>query len=129
MAFANDLQNILPKKPEKPQRPKRYGHSFIMRYADKVCIEKRPEKGLLAGLYQFPSSEFLSEQTPAHYPVQAQWEHIGTVRHIFSHFELELTLWEAFIYNTNKGIWTNISQLSNYGLPTMFRKALTYIKT
>ncbi len=128
LAFAKNLQNSLPKKPEKLTRPKRYGHSFIMRHAEQICIEKRPEKGLLAGLYQFPSSEFVNEQTPAYYPVQAEWKHIGTVRHIFSHFELELTLWEAFVSNTNRGIWTNISQLGNYGLPTMFRKALTYIK-
>lgn len=129
IAFSKNLQNVLPKRPEKPIRPKRYGHSFIMRNADQICIEKRPEKGLLAGLYQFPSSEFLSEKTKADYPVNGKWAHIGTVRHIFTHFELELTLWELFVSNTNEGLWTNINQLSNYGLPTMFRKALTYIKT
>jgi A/G-specific adenine glycosylase len=129
LAYIQNLQNILPLKPAKPIRPKRYGHSFIMRHANQVCIEKRPEKGLLASLYQFPSSEFLSEQTKVQYPFDATWQHIGTVRHLFTHFELELTLWETTVANTNNGLWTELSNLGNYGLPTMFKKALAYIKT
>ncbi len=129
LAYIQNLQNVLPLKPAKPIRPKRYGHSFIMRHANQVCIEKRPEKGLLAGLYQFPTSEFLSEQTTAQYPFKATWKHIGTVRHIFTHFELELTLWETSIANTNNGLWTELNNLSNYGMPTMFKKALGYLKT
>lgn len=129
LAYLQNLQNVLPLKPVKPTRPKRYGHSFIMRHANKICIEKRPEKGLLASLYQFPTSEFLNEKTTPSYPFEATWEHIGTVRHIFTHFELELALWETNVANTNTGLWAELSNLSNYGMPTMFKKALTYLKT
>lgn len=129
LAFSKDLQNILPLKPAKTARPKRFGHSFIMRHKNQVCIEKRPEKGLLASMYQFPSSEFSSEQAVVQYPIKSEWAHIGTVRHIFTHFELELTLWETFVANTNNGQWTALSNLGNYGLPTMFKKALAYVKT
>ncbi len=128
-AYLQNLQNVLPLKPLRPTRPKRYGHSFIMRHKTQVCIEKRPEKGLLASLYQFPTSEFSSEQTSVQYPFKATWEHIGTVRHIFTHFELELTLWETTVSNTNHGLWTELSNLGNYGMPTMFKKALSYVKT
>jgi A/G-specific adenine glycosylase len=127
LAFSRDMQNVLPLKQKKTIRPKRYGHSFVIRHANQVCIEKRPEKGLLASLYQFPSSEFLSEKTIAQYPINAEWKNIGTVRHIFTHFELELTLWETFVPNTNSGLWTKLSDLGNYGLPTMFKKALAYV--
>jgi len=129
LAFSKDIQNILPQKPAKPIRPKRYAHTFVMRYKNQVCIEKRPEKGLLAGLYQFPTSEFSDKPTTACYPASAQWQHIGTVRHIFSHFELELVVWETFIQKKSQGLWTTFNDLNNYGLPTMFRKALTYVKT
>lgn len=129
LAHFQNLQKVLPLKSAKPVRPKRYGHSFIMRHKTQVCIEKRPEKGLLASLYQFPTSEFSSEQTTAIYPFKATWKHIGTVRHIFTHFELELTLWETNVSNTNKGLWTDLSNLGNYGMPTMFKKALSYVKT
>lgn len=127
-AFANTLQHSIPFKPEKPDRPKRYGHTYVMRHGAKICIEKRPEKGLLAGLYQFPSSEFSSAQTSPEFPFTAQWQNVGSVRHIFSHFELELTIWEVFVTNTNRGIWVEIKNLKDYGFPTMYKKALSYIK-
>ena len=73
LAFSKDLQNTLPLKPTKPTRPKRFGHSFIMRHKNQVCIEKRPEKGLLASMYQFPSGEFSTEQTDVQYPIKSEY--------------------------------------------------------
>lgn len=128
-AFAKNSQNILPKKPAKLPRPKRYAHTFVTRYRNQICIEKRPEKGLLGGLYQFPMSEFSKSPISAQYPLHADWQYIGTVRHVFSHFELELTVWESFVSQKSEGLWIDFGQLNNYGLPTMFKKALTYIRT
>ncbi|MEI7494616.1 MAG: A/G-specific adenine glycosylase, partial [Alphaproteobacteria bacterium] len=128
LAYLQKLQNVLPLKPEKQTRPKRYGHSFVIRHETQVCIEKRPEKGLLANMYQFPTSEFLNEQTTPQYPFKATWKNIGTVHHIFTHFELELTLWETTVANTNNDLWCELSNLGNYGMPTMFKKALGYIR-
>jgi hypothetical protein len=34
---------------------------------------------------------------------------------------------ETFVQDTNSGLWTKLSDLGNYGLPTMFKKALAYV--
>ena len=128
LAYLNNLQNILPYKPKKQDRPKRYGHSFVIRHGNQLLIEKRPDKGLLAGLYQFPTSELLNAQVAPEFPFQSLWQPIGAVRHIFTHFELELTLWETFLPDVNQGVWVEFENLGNYGLPTMYKKALAYIK-
>lgn len=129
LAFIKNIQHQIPHKVEKSSRPKRYLHTFIVRCKNQVCIEKRPEKGLLGGLYQFPVSEFLTANIAPNYPFQAKWQHVATVRHIFSHFECELIVWETFISKKSDGLWVSFGELANYGLPTMFKKALAYIET
>ena len=62
-------------------------------------IRKRPEKGLLAGLYEFPAvEERLDETAAARYMQDAvqnasdvEMEPIGDAKHIFSHIEWHMT--------------------------------------
>ena len=62
-------------------------------------IRKRPEKGLLAGLYEFPAAEErLDETAAARYMQDAvqnasdvEMEPIGDAKHIFSHIEWHMT--------------------------------------
>ena len=62
-------------------------------------IRKRPEKGLLAGLYEFPAAEErLDEAAAARYMQDAvqnaydvETESIGDAKHIFSHIEWHMT--------------------------------------
>ena len=69
---------------------------FIFRDGDMAAIKKRPDKGLLAGLYELPNLEgHLSVEEVVAYskrigltPVRVK--ELGTARHIFSHVEWQM---------------------------------------
>ncbi len=64
---------------------------------EKIAIRKRPPKGLLAGLYEFPNVEgILSADEAVAYSksiglVPIRIQELGNARHIFSHVEWEMT--------------------------------------
>lgn len=70
---------------------------FIIRDGEKIVLHKRPEKGLLAGLYEFPNiSGHLSEEEALQWvkeqklkPLRIQ--KLANAKHIFSHVEWHMT--------------------------------------
>ena len=89
----------LPAPAEKPERPLRYGVAFWLTGADgAVLLRRRPEKGLLGGMIEIPSTAWRA--TPWTFaeaigaaPAAAEWSALpGIVRHGFTHFQLELTV-------------------------------------
>lgn len=70
---------------------------LILRDDDKVAIRKRPQKGLLAGLYELPNVEGSMEQEEVvslvkqmgYAPIRIQ--PLGEAKHIFSHIEWHMT--------------------------------------
>lgn len=81
-----------PKKAEKKPRRKEKRSLYIYKCREKYGIAKRPENGLLAGLYEFPSEnghedvrslkKRLKEQG-----VVARLHAMGEAKHVFSHVE------------------------------------------
>ena len=89
---------FLPVKPAKKAKPKRKGVIFIAQHDEKTLMIKRPDKGLLGGLMVFPTKGWLSSSdshdgvTDA--PFEGEWIELPQiVRHVFTHFELELTIY------------------------------------
>ena len=80
------------KAKKKPRRIEEYT-VFVLEYQGKYLLKRRPEKGLLAGLWGFPAKEgkvslgelraLLSEEDIS----QGEVELLGKARHIFSHVE------------------------------------------
>ena len=66
---------------------------FLLEYQGKYLLQKRPDKGLLAGLWEFPSQEgklSLEEVKKQLHAMHAKAETIdmlGSAKHIFSHIE------------------------------------------
>lgn len=56
-ARAEGLTGVLPKKAKKKPRSIEQKTILVIQDAERVALRKRPEKGLLAGLYEFPSME------------------------------------------------------------------------
>lgn len=82
-----------PVKAQKKPRKIQDRTVFLMEYQGKYLIQQRPEKGLLAGLWEFPSQEgkLSLEQIK---PLLQEWkvdlkqvELLGSGKHIFSHVE------------------------------------------
>ena len=98
---AAGLQDVLPYKRAKAAKPTRYGIAFWVERDDgAVLIRTRPDKGLLGGMSEIPSTEWSETGVPGdpagHAPVAARWTKLGgLVRHTFTHFHLELEVWAA----------------------------------
>ena len=98
---AAGLQDVLPYKRAKAAKPTRYGIAFWIERTDgAVLLRTRPDKGLLGGMSEIPSTEWSERGVPAdpasHAPIGARWTKLpGLVRHTFTHFHLELEIWSA----------------------------------
>lgn len=76
---------------------------LIFRDEEKTAIRKRPDKGLLAGMYEFPSLEgHADEGETAEYgkslglsPIRIR--KLGNAKHIFSHVEWHMTGYEILV--------------------------------
>jgi A/G-specific adenine glycosylase len=118
---------LYPLKPAKADRPVRKGHAFVMQDADgDVYLQTRPSKGLLGGMTEVPTSEWLADLPSVAYPLQAEWRHRGQIVHVFTHFRLELEVWSAQVDPTalDGGWWSPPKALKSEALPTLFRKVL-----
>ncbi|MFN3313190.1 MAG: A/G-specific adenine glycosylase [Hyphomonas sp.] len=114
-----------PIKPPKVARPIRHGHAWVMLRGGKVWLVRRPPNGLLGGMLALPGSDWTEGAAPEHYPpLAADWRKLGEVRHVFTHFSLRLTVWQAELAGEPEGDgeWTRVEAAS--GLPTVFAKAL-----
>lgn len=111
-----------PIKPSRAARPIRCGHVYVLIGTDQsVMTERRPDKGLLGGMLGLPGSDWTGQSRAPDFPVEANWQQCGEVRHVFTHFDLRLTVWRAR-GETPSGS-TPIGQALD-ALPSVFRKAL-----
>ncbi len=118
-----------PVKAAKRAKPQRRGQAFWIERDGAVWLVKRPEKGMLGGMRALPDNDWSARSdgaTPP--PLDGNWHHLGTVRHSFTHFDLDLQLmlysgsdWARL--EQEKGEWWPVAELSRAGLPTLFAKA------
>ncbi|WP_134681310.1 A/G-specific adenine glycosylase [Paracoccus ravus] len=112
----------LPRKAPKKAKPQRSGRVWIGFSTDKVLVETRPEKGLLGGTLAFPSSDWDGSDLPP--PAPADWQELGLVRHIFTHFALDLTVMSGELTSRpERGRLVPLREFSPGALPGLMRKA------
>lgn len=124
LARANGEAERFPIKAKKVPVPQRTGHVYLLLDGDAVLLERRPDKGLLGGMLGLPGSPWIEGDTGAHAgaPAKADWQHLGEIRHVFTHFALTLTVWQGTLKGKRPmGEWTAISKVD--GLPSVFAKA------
>jgi A/G-specific adenine glycosylase len=113
-AFASgDPERFPPPKPKRI-RPRRHGTAWWIERGGCVWLVRRPSSGLLGGMAALPGTDF--GEAPAATLT------IAAVRHVFTHFELELGIAEA-PDPVGEGWWQPISTLADAGLPTLYRRA------
>ena len=115
-----------PAKPPKPARPDRMGSAWWISCDDHVLLVTRPPKGLLGGMRALPTTDW-SENLDAPPPFSGEWRRYGMVKHIFTHFRLNLSVMGIEAESGCKlpfvGEWWPKSQIEEAGLPTLFAKA------
>ena len=96
LAYKKDKITELPVKTPKKERRKEKKTVFLLEYEGKVAIQKRGEKGLLSGLWEFPNEEGYLEQQEMEAWLQKkgitkyQMEEEYRGKHIFSHVEWQM---------------------------------------
>ncbi|MFV0300535.1 MAG: A/G-specific adenine glycosylase [Paracoccus sp. (in: a-proteobacteria)] len=89
-ARAQGIAADLPRRAPKPEKPTRTGIAWVGRDGRHLLLERRPARGLLGGTLAFPSTGWDGSDHPA--PAPADWHEAGEVRHVFTHFNLILTV-------------------------------------
>ena len=122
-AFAEGAPEAYPIKPRKKANPRRLGHVFVLlNQKGEVLTERRPARGLLGGMLGLPGTDWVVGAAPDPAPpTETDWRDAGVVRHVFTHFDLELTVWRG--HGAAEGIWTPRDEAAD-SLPTVFAKAL-----
>jgi A/G-specific adenine glycosylase len=133
--FAEGSPESYPVKGPKSAKPTRRGDGFVILKEEEgvpsVLLRTRPEKGLLGGMLEIPSTEWVpveeEDSEPAVYP--PSWRDAGTVLQTFTHFHLELRVLAALqeeVVDEAKGFggqWIGVGELERAALPTIMKKA------
>jgi len=126
------LDSIPYKTPKKPRRIEKHT-ILLLESENRIAIEKRPDKGLLASLYQFPNLDGhftgadvcrLLESQGA---VVEKMEPAGEAKHIFSHVEWHMNGYRVFLKETLPKTYLFVERQeirTKYPLPNAFS---TYI--
>lgn len=112
-AHAAGNETDYPVKKKAKQRRIEKRTVFIFRDAETIAVRKRPARGLLAGLYEFPNTEgHLSRKEAIAYagklglsPVRVR--KLGNAKHIFSHVEWHMTGYEILVDELEKNMKKN----------------------
>lgn len=130
VALARGETDRFPIKSVKPEKPRRQGSAFVAIRSDgAILLRKRPEKGLLGGMSEVPTSAWTAradgETGIAAAPFPAEWQAAGSIRHVFTHFELDLSVYHAKVggMGVPEGWWWS-SSIAEEALPTVMDKAI-----
>ena len=115
---------------------------LLLSCGNRIAIRKRPARGLLAGLWEYPNIEGKLSQRAVRAHLAAEGFEVCDIaplpsaRHIFSHIEWELTGWAVTVADTNEPplmaaeeiestssplLWVRREELADkYSIPTAF---------
>ncbi|MFD1613333.1 A/G-specific adenine glycosylase [Sphingomonas tabacisoli] len=124
-AFARGTPEAFPVRAPRAEKPHRRGIVFWAEAEGDVLLVTRPAKGLLGGMRALPTGSWGDAPSLGEAPFAADWQMLkGNVRHVFTHFSLDLSVAVASVGRVNaEGEWWPIARLGEAGLPTVFDKA------
>ena len=142
VAHARGEAELFPRRAPKRDGELRRGAAFVARRADGcVLLRTRPARGLLGGMAEVPTTawaaDFDDSKALAEAPrfdasqKRSAWRKIaGVVRHVFTHFPLELTIYRTEVSREAAAPagtrWTAIAELGNEALPSLMRKVVAH---
>ncbi len=105
---------------------------LLIYWNHQVMIQKRPEKGLLGGLLEFPMLDGkVKKEEVSSFLEQSGYETLRIkkgkeAKHIFSHIEWHMNSWEVevdihAVYENNEHKWVDAEMISEITMPTAFK--------
>lgn len=115
LGFRNGDPESYPARKVRRERPQKYGLAYWIERDREVWLVRRPAKGLLGGMAALPGGEWTDKP-------QRGANALGTVRHVFTHFSLDLQV-VLRSKRAGEGWWHPIGELEEAGLPSLYRRA------
>ena len=131
-------QETFPRKAAKKTGELRRGAAFVVTRGGELLVRTRAEKGLLGGMTEVPTSDWLAAQNDDIALKQAvklkgldKWHRrVGMVTHVFTHFPLELVVYTAQVPARTRAPpgmrWVPIATLEGEALPNVMRKVIAH---
>ena len=132
LARRRGLTDKLPVKPPKKERRVEERTVFLIFHDNKVALRKRPAKGLLAGLWEFPNELAPAGEALNEWGVEGTAISGDTGRHVFSHIEWHM---RAVVVQAEGDclpdgwVWASRQELERqYAVPNAFRAFETAVR-
>ncbi|CAN7601250.1 A/G-specific adenine glycosylase [Rhizobium sp. LjRoot30] len=130
-ALAGHDPETFPVKAAKKEKPVRRGAAFVgIDENENIFLRRRQEEGLLGGMTEVPTTGWTArvdgETSAEAAPFPAVWQAKGSIVHVFTHFELRLSVYSARIERRerNDGWWRAVANLDQEALPTVMKKVI-----
>ena len=138
-AHARGDAESFPRKSPKTPGLLRRGAAFVVVRADgAVLARRRPEKGLLGGMTEVPTTDWTPDFDQAAATTlaplaRAAWRRVpGVVTHVFTHFPLELVIYRASVAARARAPtgmrWVAASDIAGEAFPNVMRKVLMHAR-
>ncbi|HET7656957.1 MAG TPA: A/G-specific adenine glycosylase [Bacillales bacterium] len=141
-AFSEGRQEEVPVKgKKKPPKLVRMAVAVVKNERDEYFIHRRPQSGLLAGLWEFPGFEVtrtdksgqLTEKMFETYGVRPKWDQrMRNIQHIFTHLKWELAVYMGTMANIPEERedikWVSFDDLRKYPFPVSHQKIIAMIE-
>ena len=134
-AYKNGLTEVLPVRAKKKARKIEERTVLLLFQGGKVALRKRPDTGLLASLWEFPSilgnlDESGVSLALAQMGLSAESiAPAGSAKHIFTHIEWDMKGYFADVAGENDDlIWADADAFDALALPTAFKKYTALVR-
>lgn len=130
LAHKLDIAENLPVRAPRRSLPRRKARAYWLERNGRVRLGRRPAKGLLGGMLEFPATPWDQRSSPLTepelvarlLPSRAPKKLPGLVAHTFTHFHLDVELFTAEAEHQDDGLWVSVEDLEKVGLPTLMLK-------
>lgn len=118
----------IPVREKKMERKKENRTVYILTCKGKIAIKKREQKGLLAGMYEFPNTLGIESKTKSKETLK-KWslkpieiQELAKCHHIFSHIEWKMIGYKIEVEKENEEfLWVTKEELiKEYPIPSAF---------
>jgi A/G-specific adenine glycosylase len=139
------MQDQLPRRKKKPPLPHYQVTAAVIRKGDQVLLAKRPQEGLLGGLWEFPggkqeSGESLKEALVREIQEELAGEIeigdlIGVYQHAYTHYKITLHAYQCrmisdrieLLYHTEIS-WSDLDALSDFPMGKLDRQIANQLR-
>ena len=131
------LEKQLPLKQKSPPVPIRHEVALLLEKQGRYLVRRRLASGLLGGLWEFPTISVADDESGqeklrrlmSDFAVAGEPVSLGSINHIYSHFRLELHLYQLSIADLSQvaesqNDWCAAGELSQLALHGAHKKAL-----